>query len=808
MQPETPISTDVVFVGGGHTHAIALRKLGMIRLPGVRLTLITNLVDTPYSGMLPCHVSGRYGFDESHIDLRPLTRFANCRLVMDRAIGLDMDKQEVICANHPPIAFDVLSIDVGSTPATVKVPGAEQYAIPAKPVPELLQRWHQLLEQVRANPARSWTIAIVGGGVGGVELTLNMQERLHRLLQDLGQPTERVTFHMFHRGAELAQGRNHWTRKRLQQIFQERGIRLHLNEAVTRLDKAKPEGPLQVQGESGLVVECDRVFWVTSASAPKWLQGSALSLDEKGFIQVGDTLQTLSHPNVFATGDVATMVNHPRPKAGVFAVRQGQPLYDNLLRLLHGKALKPFHPQQQFLTLIDVGNGRTIASRGPFAWESSLFRRWKNHIDQKFMDLFRAFPSMEENQGTRAQASKLTLLNFELTIRHTQPKSKIQNPKSPPPPLSSSPHLLISSSSPPPLSSSAFPPQPHCTGCGSKVGHDALSLAMEKIRQEFPDFGQGTEDLLIGLEAPDDAAVMQVPAGQVMVHTVDFFPAMVDDPFVFAQICLKHCLSDLYAMAASPYSVLAMVQIPYATPAKQADTLYPLLAGTYKGLLPTGAPLVGGHTTVSHQLGLGFACNGVAYPDRLLRKAGMRVGDVLILTQPIGTGTLFAADMRRLAKGRWIESAISHMVLSNQQAGEIFVAHGATACTDVTGFGLLGHLLEMVQASGVSVALELTHLPILPGARETVAQGIVSSLQPQNLLAAKAIRNSQDYQHHADYPLLFDPQTAGGLLAAVPQAQAENCIQQLHQQGYPAATAIGRVISGEDSAQPIKIEKW
>jgi selenide,water dikinase len=783
MQPETPISTDVVFVGGGHTHAIALRKLGMVRLPGVRLTLITNLVDTPYSGMLPCHVSGRYGFDESHIDLRPLTRFANCRLVMDRAIGLDMDKQEVICANHPPIAFDVLSIDVGSTPATVKVPGAEQYAIPAKPVPELLQRWHQLLEQVRANPARSWTIAIVGGGVGGVELTLNMQERLHRLLQDLGQPTERVTFHMFHRGAELAQGRNHWTRKRLQQIFQERGIRLHLNEAVTRLDKAKPEGPLQVQGESGLVVECDRVFWVTSASAPKWLQGSALSLDEKGFIQVGDTLQTLSHPNVFATGDVATMVNHPRPKAGVFAVRQGQPLYDNLLRLLHGKALKPFHPQQQFLTLIDVGNGRTIASRGPFAWESSLFRRWKNHIDQKFMDSSGHFPPWK---------------------RTTMPIPQFRTDHSPPTKIPPNHPLHLPSSPLPPTS--PHPPSLHRLWCQSR--QRCPGPGPPENSAGIPRFGTDSPDLLIGLDAPDDAAVMQIPPGRVMVHTVDFFTAMVDDPFVFAQICLKHCLSDLYAMGATPHSVLAMVQMPYATPAKQADTLYPLLAGTYKGLLPTGAPLVGGHTTVSHQLGLGFACNGVAYPDRLLRKAGMQLGDVLILTQPIGTGTLFAADMRRLAKGRWIESAISHMVLSNQQAGEIFVAHGATACTDVTGFGLLGHLLEMVQASGVSVALELTQLPILPGARETVAQGIVSSLQPQNLLAAKAIRNSQDYQHHADYPLLFDPQTAGGLLAAVPQAQAENCIQQLHQQGYPAATAIGRVISGEDSAQPIKIEKW
>jgi selenide,water dikinase len=812
MQPETPISTDVVLIGGGHTHAIVLRKLGMVRLPGVRLTLITNLVDTPYSGMLPCHVSGRYSFDESHIDLRPLTRFANCRLYMDRAIGLDMERREVICANHPPVSFDVLSIDTGSTPATVKVPGAEEYTIPAKPVPELLRQWHQLLQEVRENPTRSLTIGMVGGGVGGVELTLNMQERLYRLLEELGQPTHRATFHMFHRGDELASGRNRWTRRRLQKIFRERGIQLHLNEAVTQLDQPDPHGSILVSGESGVVVECDRVFWVTSASAPQWLQGSGLSLDDKGFIQTRDTLQTFSHPHVFAAGDVATMVNHPRPKAGVFAVRQGKPLYDNLLRLLQGKPLKPFHPQKQFLTLIDIGYGRTIASRGPFSLESSLFRRWKNHIDQKFMDLFREFPSMEEMNPKIVKLPNISPASLthpypSQEITHPYPSQEITHP------YPSQEGTAIPQNSTPshptttPPTSPTSPTLP-CTGCGSKVGSNALSLAIQRVREDFPNFGATTDDLLIGLDSPDDAAVVRVPEGQVMVHTVDFFTAMVDDPFVFAQICLKHCLSDLYAMGAKPHSVLAIVQVPYATPEKQADTLYPLLVGIQKGLLSTGAPLVGGHTTVASQLGLGFACNGAAYPDRLLRKGGMQPGDVLILTQPIGTGTLFAADMRRLAKGRWIESAIRHMLQSNQQAGAVFQAQQATACTDVTGFGLAGHLLEMVRASRVSVDLDLTHLPILYGARETLAQGIVSSLQPQNLQAAKAIANAEEYERHPDYPLLYDPQTAGGLLAAVPADKVEDCLHQLQEKGYYSSTVIGQVVPGEDLAQPIRIKKW
>ncbi|PSN05779.1 bifunctional NADH dehydrogenase FAD-containing subunit/selenide, water dikinase SelD, partial [filamentous cyanobacterium CCT1] len=264
MHAAAPITTDVVLVGGGHTHAITLRRLAMVDLSGVQLTLITNLADTPYSGMLPCHISGLYGFDESHIDLRPLTRFARCRLLMDRAVGLDSENQQVICAHHPPIAYDVLSIDTGSTPATVNVPGSQEYAIPAKPVPDLLERWRYLIEQVRVQPDRPWTLVVVGGGVGGVELTLNMQERLHRLLQDLGRSPDQLTIHLFHRGDHLAPGRNRWTQKRLEKIFRQQKIQLHLEEDVTAIEAAADGQHYFVRSSTGRVVSCDRVFWVTT----------------------------------------------------------------------------------------------------------------------------------------------------------------------------------------------------------------------------------------------------------------------------------------------------------------------------------------------------------------------------------------------------------------------------------------------------------------------------------------------------------------------------------------------------------------
>lgn len=774
MRVPQPIEQDLVLLGGGHTHSIVLRQFGMNPLPRVRLTLITNLVDTPYSGMLPCHISGLYNFDESHIDLRPLSRFANCRLLMDRAVAIDAANQQVICAHHPPVAFDVLSIDTGSTPATVHVPGARELAIPAKPVPELLKAWESLLKAVRDSDPQPISLAVVGGGVGGVELTLNMQMRLWHLLDELGRSRDDLTIHLFHRGAEIANGRNRSTRQLLHRRFVERGINLHLQESVCEIAAIEPE-QRRVRCESGLTVTCDRVFWVTNAAAPGWIQGSGLATDHQGFLQVEDTLQSSSHPNIFAAGDVATMKNHPRPKAGVFAVRQGKPLFLNLQAYLKGESLKPFTPQKQYLNIIDTGDGSAIASRGPFTFESKWMRAWKDHIDRKFMSLFSDFPEMaaaksDKTAGTGASPSA---------------------------------------------------PIMYCAGCGSKVGSDVLSRALERLQKTgglvtTPSLEKGIDvrhegtaaDVVIGLSSPDDAAVVRLPPGKLMVHTVDFFTALVDDPFVFGQIVVKHCLNDLYAMGAQPHTVMAIATLPHAIPDKQTETLFHLLSGVQKSLMATQTPLVGGHTTAGEQLALGLACNGLVEETAILPKGGMQPGDALILTQPLGTGTLFAADMQKQAKGRWIQNAIAHMIQPSALAMQCFRQHGVTACTDITGFGLLGHLLEMVKAARQGIALDLQTLPLLDGARETLQQGIVSSLQPQNLQAAIALQQASAYANRPDYPILFDPQTAGGLLASVPSDRAAHCVAQLQDRGYTAATCIGHVCPLPETMPPITIKAW
>ena len=204
-------------------------------------------------------------------------------------------------------------------------------------------------------------------------------------------------------------------------------------------------------------------------------------------------------------------------------------------------------------------------------------------------------------------------------------------------------------------------------------------------------------------------------------------------------------------------------------------------------------------------MGFGLSVNGFASPGALLLKSGMQAGDSLLLTKPLGTGVLFAADMRRRAKGRWIDGALEQMLRSNREAASCLRSHGATACTDITGFGLVGHLYEMTQASSVAVEIDVRQLPILEGALETIEQGIFSSLQPQNMRIKHALEDSDNIAKLAQYALLFDPQTAGGLVASLPADQAKACAEALRSSGYAQAVIIGRVIEPFDSTRNIRV---
>ena len=748
-----PVLKDLVLIGGGHSHVIVLRRLGMDPVPGLQVTVIARDVHTPYSGMLPGLIAGHYGFDDVHIDLGPLARFAGARLYHDEATGLDLARRTVQCRGRPPVPFDVLSIDIGAAPA-LNAAGAAAHAVPVKPIATLVERWEQLRTRVREAP-RALQVGVVGAGAAGVELVLAAQYALQHLPSGAVRAAAAPTFHLFSAADRILPGHGRRARAAFERVLRARGVRVH---AGARIAAVRPGA---VVADGGAVHAIDEVLWATEAAAQQWPGAAGLDVDERGFIRVADTLESTSHAGVFAAGDAAAVVNQPREKAGVFAVRQGPPLAANLRRAVRGEPLEPFRPQRRFLSLISTGDRRAVASRGRWALEGRWVWTWKDRIDRRFMTRFNHLPAMEADAAPDAELERLA------------PAGAVRR-----------------------LAGASM----RCAGCGSKVGATLLDRVLSRLSPL-----QGP-DVVAGLDALDDASIERVPPGQVAVRTVDAFRAIVDDPYLFGRITANHCLGDIYAMGAAPRSALAIVTVPLGPDDKMEALLHDLLGGVVEALNAAETALVGGHTTEGDDVSLGLALSGVADPAQVLRKSGMQPGNRLVLTAPLGTGTLFAAHMRLRARGRWIDGAVRSMLQSSRAAAECLRAHGATACTDVTGFGLLGHLLEMARASQVDARIALPAVPLLDGARETVAQGFLSSLHPHNARLERAVVNAEEAAAAPIYPIVFDPQTAGGLLASVPAERTARCLDALRDRGYGRAADIGAVEPRGPRAERIGID--
>ncbi|MEQ8702131.1 MAG: selenide, water dikinase SelD [Bauldia litoralis] len=724
MTPAAPVRRDIVLVGGGHAHVHVVKMFGMKPQAGTRLTVISAGSATPYSGMLPGYLAGHYSLDECHIDLRKLCTFAGARFIEARAEGIDRAARRVHLRGRPPVAYDLLGLDIGSTPRRSGIAGAEK-AIPVKPVDGFLARWAGVEAMVldRKGDAR---IVVIGAGAGGTEAALALRFRLAGHLAEAGHDPSRLTFTVVDAAETPLSTHSPAVQRRMRAAFAREGIAFVGGVRVTGITAEA------VLGDSGLNLPCDAAVLITPGGPAPWLADTGLALDERGFVRVRDTLQTVSDDSVFAAGDIAAFEPGALPKSGVYAVRQGPVLARNLRAAVAGERLTGFRPQSRTLALISMGQKRAVLSYGPLAAEGDWAWRFKDWIDRRWMRKYRELPDMA-GDGADAEGGADPM---------------------------------------------------RCGGCGAKVPADILRRVLAGIEAAPP------PGVLVGLGAPDDAAVIVPAEGRVMVQTVDQFRAFVDDPYVFAQIAANHALGDIFAMGATARTALATVTLPFADPDKMEADLDQLLRGAVAVFDAAGVALIGGHTGEGAELSLGFTVNGDADPDKLMRKGGARPGDLLILTKPLGTGVILAGAMRGEAEAPWVDAALASMLQSSLEAADILLAAGATACTDVTGFGLAGHLGEMLEASGCAARIDRAGLAVLAGAEELFGHGVESTLQPGNARVAEPLLAGLT----GDAPILFDPQTAGGLLASVPDAAAELCVARLRDAGYAAAAVIGRVV--------------
>ena len=326
-----------------------------------------------------------------------------------------------------------------------------------------------------------------------------------------------------------------------------------------------------------------------------------------------------------------------------------------------------------------------------------------------------------------------------------------------------------------------------CAGCGAKVGAGVLAQLLEGLPVHRD------ENLLVGFDKSDDASVYRISDELALVQTVDFFPPIADDPYLFGQIAATNALSDVYAMGGEPKLALNLLCVPEKMP---KDAVHQLLRGGYEKVYEAGAIITGGHSILDPEPKYGLAVTGFVHPDKMLTNSSAKPGDVLLLTKPLGIGILTTAAKADLCPADALSLAHTLMTTLNKSARDQMVQYNVHACTDVTGFGFLGHLLEMAQGSDVSVTVDTAALDLIPAALELAEMGILPEGMYRNRKFAECAVDSGSVPL-AIQDMLYDPQTAGGLLMAVDPADADALLAAL-QPVVPSAQRVGVVSAYQD----------
>jgi len=721
--------------------------------------------------MLPGLIAGHYTEAEVHVDLARLCSWANVRFIEQRVSSINLESKTLnvglgpngsadVKNTRPAIGFDVLSLDTGSTPE-LSVKGAQSFSVPVKPVHGFFQRWQSILARLQTQshqsqtsiaatdssqvgitafqpePLRSaklFSIGVVGSGAGGFELVMAMRYALS---------DEVASCHWIIRGERAIKERPEKVSEKALTAAKNAGVVIHMAFDVVEVRTGS------IHARDGRSLSLNETVWCAAARAPAWPREAGFSVDKRGFVLTNAHLQSISAEFVFATGDIGTQQETPSDKAGVFAVRQAPVLFQNIRRYLLGNKLKVYRPQTDFVSLMATGDKSAIGNRGFITAQGAWVWRVKDFIDQKFMNQFRLLPEMRARQSY-----------FKV------------------------PQALLKHSSV--TEQEASNVAMRCRGCGGKVGATILDSVLEQL-----DCVQAT-GVESGQADAGDAAVVQTDY-QLLVQSVDQISAVCSDPYVFARIATAHALSDIFASDAIAHSAQVLVSLPFADQSIVKRDLQQLMAGVVDALNENDCGLIGGHTSEAATMSLGFVVNGFRKSNSSVNSAAVNKGDHLVLTKPLGSGILLAGMMQQLAAGVDVRQVLSQMQQSNRTAAAVLYQNDVKAVTDVTGFGLLGHLHRLLAPFGVRATLKVENIPVFNGAIALVQKGVCSTLLEQNQHALKQLA-TEDLPDTIWQNILCDPQTSGGLLGIVPATQSDEVLIKLRDCGYGSASVIGAIV--------------
>nr|YP_002049127.1 hypothetical protein PCC_0479 [Paulinella chromatophora]ACB42917.1 hypothetical protein PCC_0479 [Paulinella chromatophora] len=776
----------LILAGGGHSHILVLRYWSMqpAKRPEGLITLVSRHSTSIYSGMIPGLISHIYKRSECEIDLRKLCRLAKVSFIRAEITGLNIVTRELRLISEtflrPCIRWDLLSLDIGTESISIKISNTINRYIDTRKSNLKTVENLSYLESKKLNPDLlpikpigfflDWldkritktNAIVIGGGAAGVEVALALKYRWRnrviqlRVLPIPGTDPKSSFKPSLNLGTAVANNIaiNH---------IKEAGIEL--------LDISSPISPNVFEW---IIIVC------AGSKVPQWLAKSGLPTGDQDRIITNIDLEVKGHPGIFASGDCGIIAISPRPASGVWAVRSSSILANNLYCAFYKKALKNWYPHNRSLQLLGQGKRNALAIWGPFAFSPNRFLwRLKEIIDRRFIRYFALMKSMQPQIST---AKNNYITNSTMA----------------------------------------------CRGCAAKLPSGTLESALRRLNGSRY---INLDRINTNVTAEDAHVVTRTRMGSILLQSVDGFPALISDPWLNGRLTTLHACSDLWACGADVRSLQALVTLPKNNSSLQEELLFQTLEGIISVINSTGGKLIGGHTLenrdnslanhkiltnnhltpISEDLQVSLIINGQCPKDCFWPKGGFKHEDSLILSHPIGTGALFAAAMVNAAKPDWIDSAIEGMQQNQSSIVEILAHYSVNAATDITGFGLLGHLGEMLKASNPAdlwerkiselvVNLDYLSIQTFPGVNELIKCGFTSTLALPNriywqLIEQGMIKISLPNSVSIDsfLEVLIDPQTCGPILISLPKTEAQHALVDLHANGFKNAKIIGKV---------------
>ena len=694
---EIPINNDLVLIGGGHSHIMLMMELLKKPIQGNRITLISNEIDTPYSGMIPGFIEGIYSWRETHIDLYKLCFKLDIRFIHSEVLEISANNKEIILKNRPKIKFDVLSINIGIQSNYKTIKGALKYCIPVKPISKLSKNF---LSEIKKNN----NIAFIGGGSASVELALGLQKRFKNTKSNLK--------------ISIVTGKNGLlssfpikTRKIAKQTLQNSQINVIEKVGVTEVQKDK----LILSDKT--ILKIDKSILSTNAMAPEWIEKSDIILNSNNFIIVNDKFQT-NYNYVFAAGDIVDFNNQNLNKSGVFAVKSGKPLAKSIRRFIQKKVAVPFKFNKHYLSIIGLSNGLAIATKYNFTFTSRFSFLLKKLIDQQFVKKFNNL-NLDNNY---------TFKNLFKIFNDIIQKNNGNIPGH----------------------------QMQCRGCAAKVDFNTLKTTLPKE---------------IITTSEDAIKINNYPK---LYQSVDMISSIVSDPYLLGKIAANHAISDIIAVNSKLISALMILQLPYSNSEINSRDLEQVTSGASEVFKLAGCSISGGHTMVGKDKDpvIGFSVIGEKKSVNKKNFNKLKVNDILILTEKIGSGIIFSGINNDIIDSYYQIEVLNQLSQGNINFSKISDKLKILSMTDITGFGLANHLLNLVKRDVGKTGLTIfpDKIPIFKGVTKALSKNVRSSLYDKNFNSAQ-----KDLIYNRETKLideiLYDPQTVGGIAFLIPQEE-------------------------------------